>query len=86
MNSMSLIQFVIHKLDDYLDITGLSILLQAKEGDETVIKGEISGLTPGEHGFHIHQYGDSTQGCISAGPHFNPFSKTHGGPKVFDYL
>jgi len=62
-------------------ILGTIWFTQAKEGDATVIKGEISGLTPGEHGFHIHQYGDSTQGCISAGPHFNPFGKTHGGPK-----
>lgn len=24
--------------------------------------------------------GDLSNGCLSAGPHFNPFSRTHGAP------
>ncbi|KAK6022685.1 copper/zinc superoxide dismutase [Ostertagia ostertagi] len=63
-------------------VTGTVWFSQDKESDQCVIKGEIKGLTPGLHGFHVHQYGDSTNGCTSAGPHFNPFNKTHGGPKV----
>jgi Cu-Zn family superoxide dismutase len=32
------------------------------------------------HGFHIHQFGDLSNGCVTAGPHYNPFGNTHGGP------
>lgn len=46
----------------------------------TYVKGRISGLTPGPHGFHIHALGDTTNGCISTGPHFNPLKKEHGAP------
>ena len=67
-------------------VNGVVWFTQNKEGEETTIQGEIKGLTPGLHGFHIHQYGDSTNGCISAGPHFNPFGLTHGGPTVSQIL
>ncbi|KAL8167145.1 hypothetical protein V2J09_008644 [Rumex salicifolius] len=46
----------------------------------THVKGTISGLKPGLHGFHIHALGDTTNGCISTGPHFNPLKKDHGAP------
>ncbi|XP_057537820.1 superoxide dismutase [Cu-Zn] 2 isoform X3 [Amaranthus tricolor] len=46
----------------------------------THVKGKITGLTPGRHGFHIHALGDTTNGCNSTGPHFNPMKKDHGAP------
>ena len=44
-----------------------------------VIKYKITGLTDGEHGFHIHRCGDLTKGCSSGCEHFNPDGFTHGG-------
>ncbi|KAL4486347.1 hypothetical protein ABPG72_007133 [Tetrahymena utriculariae] len=46
----------------------------------THLKATFKGLPAGLHGFHVHQYGDLSNGCTTAGPHFNPFNKQHGGP------
>lgn len=46
----------------------------------TSVQGEITGLTPGKHGFHVHALGDTTNGCMSTGPHFNPKNVEHGAP------
>jgi Cu-Zn family superoxide dismutase len=44
------------------------------------ITGEVTGLAPGQHGFHVHEVGDcSAKDATSAGEHFNPSGKQHGG-------
>jgi len=52
-----------------------------QEGDGPVtVTGELTGLADGLHGFHVHQFGDNTNGCTSAGPHFNLDGSEHGAP------
>jgi len=46
-----------------------------------LVKGDIHGLAPGKHGFHIHECGDcSAADGTSAGGHFNPTGMQHGSP------
>lgn len=52
----------------------------AEEGGVRII-ADIEGLTPGKHGFHVHEHGDcSAPDGSSAGGHFNPTNKKHGSP------
>jgi superoxide dismutase, Cu-Zn family len=45
------------------------------------VVAEITGLTPGKHGFHIHEKGDcSAADFTSAGGHWNPTNAKHGAP------
>jgi superoxide dismutase, Cu-Zn family len=62
-------------------VKGLVVLQQGDPAGPTHITYNITGLTPGgEHGFHVHQSGDLSDGCASAGGHYNPFGKEHGAP------
>jgi Cu-Zn family superoxide dismutase len=52
-----------------------------KEKDGIHMVASIDGLSPGLHGFHLHEYGDcSSPDANSAGGHFNPMVMAHGGP------
>jgi len=63
---------------EHSDTVKGSILLIQAPGTATLVKGTITGLTPGEHGFHIHEFGDMSDGCKSMGGHYNPDGVDHG--------
>jgi len=45
------------------------------------VEADITGLAPGKHGMHVHQWGDCTApDGESAGGHFNPDMVDHGAP------
>lgn len=55
---------------------GMAKLKQTEEG--VVVKIKASGLTPGKHGFHVHEKSIQANDFASAGGHFNPAEKQHG--------
>ena len=66
------------------DKIGEVTFIESAEGVAINITAE--GLSPGEHGTHIHEKGECTApGFESAGAHFNPSGKQHGfeNPKGF---
>lgn len=51
-----------------------------KEGNTVKVVADVEGLSPGKHGFHIHEKGDcSAPDGSSAGAHFNPMTEPHSG-------
>jgi len=67
---------------------GIAIIIHGKVKGQIILKDtkrglqlniELSNIKEGYHGFHIHNYGDLTEGCKSLGGHYNPEHKTHGG-------
>jgi Cu-Zn family superoxide dismutase len=54
-----------------------------QSGANVKVVAHLEGLTPGKHGFHIHEFGDcSSKDGSSAGGHFNPASTPHGAPEA----
>lgn len=62
------------------DVSGLVTFTKTNGGIKIV--AEVEGLAPGDHGFHIHQFGDcSADDGTSAGGHFDPQNMPHAGPE-----
>ena len=69
---------VVDGLGDH-KVKGKVTFTQKADGVEIV--GEFTGLQPGEHGFHVHEFGDcSMADGKCAGGHFNPNGGKHSSP------
>lgn len=60
-------------------VHGVVTFTKVKKGVQ--LDAVVEGLTPGLHGFHIHEYGDCSDAAAAlAGGHFNPTNMPHAGP------
>lgn len=59
-------------------VNGNVTFIQNACGENVHVRVYITGLTPGKHGFHVHEKGDLTNGCLSMGGHFNPDKVRNG--------
>ena len=60
------------------DVTGNVTFSQPSCNEAVLIEVSIVGLSPGLHGFHVHEKGDLSGGCASSGGHYNPDKVSHG--------
>ncbi len=53
-----------------------------QDGERVKVHAVITGLTPGLHGFHVHEYGVWSEDGMAAGGHFNPAGHPHADVTV----
>ncbi|CAG9585788.1 unnamed protein product [Danaus chrysippus] len=76
------IQAIVHLQDDEESgVEGDLIFTQLVPNGPVSIQGNITGLSPGLHGLHVHQTGDIDDNCKKIGPHFIAYYGRHGGPR-----
>lgn len=61
-------------------VSGVIHFSQRSASGAVSVRGRLTGLSPGYHGFHVHQLGDTEHGCKSMKGHFNPAQLHHGAP------
>ena len=59
--------------------TGSAKFVQLADGAVEVTV-DVTGVTPGVHGFHVHEGSQCGADGMAAGGHFNPTSTPHGAP------
>ncbi|WP_282605037.1 superoxide dismutase family protein [Pelagibius sp. Alg239-R121] len=58
--------------------TEMGTVILTQMSDALLLRVEISGLTPGAHGFHIHETGACDPDFEAAGGHFDADGQGHG--------
>lgn len=43
-------------------------------GEPVLVQVNMRGLNTSGHGFHIHETGDMSNGCLSLAAHYNPYN------------
>jgi len=77
--SSSIAQAAVAALTGPTNVMGIVRFLQEQDSN-CIIDGTVDGLEPGEHGLHVYEYGDLSNGCAKLGQHYNPTNSSHGGP------
>jgi len=54
------------------EIVGYADFVQEQVDGTVRVNGKVKELSPGMHGFHVHERGDLSNSCFAAGDHFNP--------------
>ncbi len=83
--------FVIAGSSYALAATGAAVIKPTKEGSNLSgnvsltdtpgglkVSVDLKGVSPGKHGFHIHEIGACTEESKAAGGHYNPDGVPHG--------
>jgi Cu-Zn family superoxide dismutase len=69
------------------DAVGLATLTENADG--VTVRLLVEGLSPGEHGWHLHEFGVCEPGgdepFSSAGEHWNPTTQQHGAPDAEEH-
>ena len=57
-----------------------TVHLQELKDGGVEVKVDLTGVPPGIHGFHVHEFGNCADNGNAAGGHFNPTSMPHSSP------
>ena len=67
---------VIQGTSEGSSVSGMATLTDTAEG--LTVSIHVTGVSPGQHGWHIHQFGGCGDGGNAAGGHYNPEGVQHG--------
>ncbi|KAL4714104.1 hypothetical protein ACJJTC_008458 [Scirpophaga incertulas] len=76
------LQAIVHlEADDESGVEGTLLFTQIVPNGPVTVEGNITGLSAGLHGVHVHQAGVIKENCKEIGPHFIAYYGRHGGPR-----